>query len=105
MSDKKSVFRQHGSQEPLAVTVQYSEREFYTATVQAAIAGCDCTDPLHPVATVRVTADPGSQPLADARTFDVRLDLDDAVRLAHQLLSAVARARASTTRGGQHEGC
>ena len=95
MSDKKGVSRQHGSPEPLAVTVQYSEREFYTATVQAAIAGCDCTDPPHPVAAVRVTADPGSQPLADARTFDVRLDLDDAVRLAHQLLSAVTRARAS----------
>ena len=63
--------------------------------MQAAIAGCDCTDPPHPVAAVRVTGDPGSQPLPDSRTFDVRLDLDDAVRLAHQLLTAVARARAS----------
>ena len=95
MSDKKGVFRQHGSREPLAVTVEYSEREFYTAAVQAVIAGCDCTDPPHSVAAVRVTADPGFQPLAVARSFDVRLDLDDAVRLAHQLLSAVARARAS----------
>ena len=95
MIDKKGVFRQHGSPEPLAATVHETEREFYTATVQVAIASCDCTQPPHPVAAVRVAGDPDFQLLPVPRSFDVRLDLDDAVRLAHQLLAAVARARAS----------
>ena len=95
LSDETGAFRQHGLPEPLAVTIEYSECEFYTATVQAAIAGCDCTDPPHSVAAVRVAADPGFQPLARARSFDVRLDREDAVRLAHQLLNACGRARAS----------